>query len=191
MLAYRVTERDIELIRITEAGELQRALERDGSEPAPPPGWLQMIIRVRRSIGDPVTGDFICADALPETAQPNTAFTLGDGVYWFYSAGAWKRYTLKFGDMYIRKLAEERGRLRAAIRLIDDLIAHIDPADYITSGNAGGQSVSFLSLAEVMEYYNLLRARLKEEEAEAAGMNSGIMLKTKPRPVGGVLEEFA
>jgi hypothetical protein len=186
-LAYRITEREPELIRITEQG-IERVLE-DVSGPIVPPDWLQDVIRVRRSIGDPVTADFIFVDTLPAAMQPNTAVTTGDGQYWFYRSGQWKPYALKFSDNYVRQLAEERGRLRAAVRLIDNLIARIDPTDYITSGNAGGQSVSFLTLAEVLDFYNRLRDRLLEEEAENAGMNSGLMLKTKRRPVGGVLEE--
>jgi hypothetical protein len=189
-LVYRVTERDAELIRVTENGELQRILERGVYVPPPPPDWLQEVIRVRRNIGDPATADFIYAETLPPAAPPNTAFTAGDGVYWYFADGTWKRYFIRFSDLYIRQLIDERGRLRASVRLVDDLIARIDPLDYITSGNAGGQSVSFLTLADILAYYNALRDRLLAEEADAEGMNSGLMLKTVRRPVGGVLEYY-
>jgi len=149
---------------------------------------FQEIIQVRRSIGDPVTSDFICVGELPAAAPQNTAYTTGDGVYQFHDGIEWRLYCLKFSDSYIGQLIKTRGQHRAAIKLIDNLMARIDPADYITSGNAGGQSTSFPSLSEVMAYYNGLRDRLLEEEAEEAGMNSGLMMKTKPRPVGGVTE---
>jgi hypothetical protein len=187
-LACRITEREPERIRITESGTVERVLE-DVSSPVIPPDWLRDVIRVRGSIGDPVTADFIFVDTLPAVMQPLTACTTGDGQYWFYRGGHWKPYALTFSDNYIRQMIEERGPLKAALRLIDNLIARIDPADYITSGNAGGQSVSFLTLAEVLDFYHRLRDLLLKEDAEEAGMNSGLMLKTKRRPVGGVLEE--
>jgi hypothetical protein len=149
---------------------------------------LQEIIQVRRSIGDPVTSDFILVDELPAQAQQNIAYTIGDGLYRYFDGVEWRFYTLKFSDNYIGQLIKQRGRHRAAVRLIDNLIARIDPADYITSGNAGGQSTSFPSLGEVIAYYNALRDRLLEEEAEEAGTNSGLMLETVKRPVGGVTE---
>jgi hypothetical protein len=185
-LAYRITEREPELIRLTERG-IERVLE-DISGPVVPPDWLQDVIRVRRRIGDPVTSDFIFVNTLPAAAQPRTAVTTGDGNYWFYNRIEWKPYALKFSDVYIRELIKERGQRPAAIRLIDNLIARIDPTDYITSGNAGGQSVSFPTIAEVMDFYHRRRDLLLKEEAEDAGMNSGLMLKTIRRPVGGVLE---
>jgi hypothetical protein len=184
-LAYRITEREPELIRITERG-IERVLERVPPPPVPPE-WLQQIIRVRRSIGDPVTRDFIYVIELPDDPPVQTAFTTGNGEYWYY-AGSWKVYDIKFSDSYIRELVEERGRRQAAIALIDNLIARIDPSDYITSGNAGGQSVSFPSLGDMLTFYNGLRAALMKEEAAANHADSGLMLRTKRRPVGGVLE---
>jgi hypothetical protein len=149
---------------------------------------LQEVIEVRRSIGDPATADFVIVDSLPAEAQQNIAHTAGDGAYYFHNGIEWQLYNLKFSDNYIGQLITTRGRHRAAVKLIDNLIARIDPADYLTSGNSGGQSMSFPSLAEVLTYYNALRDRLLEEEAEEAGMNSGLMLRTKRRPVGGVTE---
>jgi len=153
------------------------------------PAWLEEIFTVRRSIGDPNSSDLVFAEELPETATPNTAYTTGDGEYFYFDVLEWRRYTLKTSDAYIGLLLKQQGRIRASIQLVDYLIAQIDPADYITSGNAGGQSVSFLSLQEIIMYYNVLRDHLLEEEAAEAGMNSGLMLATKRRPVGGVLEE--
>ena len=151
---------------------------------------LQQIIEVRRRIGDPVTADFVIVAALPETALPKTAHTTGDGQYRHYDGVEWRRYTLKFSDAYIGLLVGEQGVLNTAIRLVDDMIARLDPADYLTAGNAGGQSLSFPTLAEAAEFYRALRARLQEEAAAEAGMNSGLMLKTRRRPVGGVLEYY-
>jgi hypothetical protein len=152
------------------------------------PAWLKEIFETRRSIGDPVTADFIFAKKLPKTAPQNTAHTTGNGAYRFCDGVEWREYSLKFSDAYIRLLVEKKGRLKAAVKLINGLIARIDPADYLTSGNAGGQSMSFPSLSEVLAYYNALRDALLEEEAAAAGMDSGRMLQTRKKYVGGVLE---
>jgi hypothetical protein len=40
----------------------------------------------------------------------------------------------------------------------------------------------------MLAFYNGLRDALIREEAAANGTNSGLMLRTKRRPVGGVLE---
>jgi len=149
---------------------------------------LKEIFEVRRSIGDPVTADFVFVDELPETALPNTAYTTGNGEYKYFDEVDWRQYKLKFSDGYIRGLVEGLGRLKASIKLVDNLIAKIDPTDYLVAGNAGGQSVSFPSLSEVLAYYNALRDRLIEEEKAASGMNSGLMLRTKRRFVGGIME---
>jgi len=155
------------------------------------PDWLKEVFQIRRSIGDPVTGDFVYVEELlSENALKNTAYTSGDGEYWFFDGVEWRLYSLKFGDAYIRLLLEKYSRLSASIKLIDDLIARIDPTDYITSGNAGSQSMSFPSLSEVVEYYKTLRNILLEEEAKEAGMNSGLILDTKRRLVGGVIEDY-
>jgi len=154
------------------------------------PAWLDEVIQIRRSIGDPVTGDFVFTDELPDTAPQNIAHTKGDGEYWFHDGVEWRKYSLRFGDAYIKLLAGKYGRLGASIKLIDNLIAQISPEDYVTSGNAGGQSMSFPSLQEVMNYYTTLRNILLEEEAAEKGLNSGLMLQTKKRPVGGVIEGY-
>ena len=152
------------------------------------PELLDEIISVRRSIGDPIANDFHFVNELPAAALKGATYTTGDGVYQHHNGIEWKTYSLKFSDNYIRGLVETKGRLKASIRLIDQLIARIDPAEYITSANAGAQSTGFPSLSEVMAYYNGLRDRLLAEDAEENGMNSGLMLSTERRPVGGVLE---
>ena len=156
------------------------------------PAWLDEVIQIRRSIGDPVTCDFVYVDELISSSEAlkNVAYTKGDGEYWFYDSVEWRIYSLKCADAYIRLLAGKHGRIGAAVKLIDIMIAQIDPTDYLTSSNAGGQSMSFPSLQEVMNYYTTLRDILLEEQAEEAGMNSGLMLQTKKRPVGGVIEGY-
>ena len=156
------------------------------------PAWLGEVIQVRRSIGDPVTSDFIYIEELSSSSEAlkNVAYTMGDGEYWFYDGLEWRLYSLKCSDAYIKLLAGKHGKIGAAIKLIDNLIAQIDPTDYINSGNTGGQSMSFPSLQEVLNYYTTLRDILLKEQAEEAGMNSGLMLETKKRPVGGVTEDY-
>jgi len=146
------------------------------------------VFEVRRLIGDPVTSDFTLVEELPDYALQNTAYTTGNGEYHYYDRLGWHLYTLKFGDAYIKILVEKLGKLGAAVKLINNLIAQIDPTDYINSGNAGGQSMSFPSLQDVMDYYNTLKENLLEEQAAENGTNSGLMMRTKKRPIGGVLE---
>ena len=149
---------------------------------------LNEIIQVRRKIGDPITTDFLIVDDLPAEPLIDTAYTIGDGVYQYFDGVDWRLYSLKFSDNYISELINKHGILRACIRLIDNLIARIDPTVYLSSANTGGQSMSFQTLSEVLDFYNRLRDRLLEEEAEEAGMNSGLMLNTKKKPIGGVQE---
>ena len=149
---------------------------------------LIKIFEIRRSIGDPVTSDFIIVESFPESALENVAYTTGNGEYKYFDKIEWRIYRLKFSDIYVKTLSDNLGRIGASLRLINNLIAQINPLDYITSGNAGGQSVSFLSLQDVLNYYNFLRDRLLEEQASKNGRNSGVMMETRRRPVGGVLE---
>lgn len=187
MEGYRITADGLETVRMTDDGSIRIVTL---SEPlSVPPDWLQDVIRVRRNSGDPLAYDFIFVDSLPASMSLNIALTQGDGAYYYYDGTQWKRYDLKFSDAYIRELVERRGILKASVKLIDNLLARIDPADYITSGNAGGQSVSFLTLAEIIQYYQALRDKLLEEDAAASGMNSGLFIKAKRRGVGGVTEE--
>jgi len=151
---------------------------------------LDDIFEVRRSVGDPVTGGFTLVDVLPETAPQNTAYTTGNGEYLFFDGVEWRNYSIKTGDAYIRLLLEKHGRLRTSIKLVDNMTAQINPEDFLQSGNAGGQSMSFPSLRDVLDYYDALRERLLEEEAAENGTNSGLMLAAKKRPVGGVLEDY-
>jgi hypothetical protein len=160
--------------------------------PAPVPDWQQEIIRVRRSIGDPVAADFLLAEALPDTGAPNTAYALYgdyyDGKYFYYTPGGWKQYALKFADAYVRRRVAESGRLNAAIGLITDLIARLDPKDYITGGSAGGQSVSFPSIESVTAFYKELQSALLAQDARERGIGTGGFFRARHRPVGGVLE---
>ena len=150
---------------------------------------LNEVIDVRRNIGDPIASDFIVVDDLPLEPFKGIAYTTGDGIYSYFNGLKWQQFDIKFTDNYIERLISERGKLRASIRLIDNLIALINPDDYIAAGNTGGQSMSFSSLAEVVNYYEGLRRYLLDEEAALAGADSGRMLKTVRKPVGGVLED--
>ena len=184
-----------------EGAELYRCVDGDPAAlrkvdwtdaPVPIPVWQRDIIRVRRSIADPIAADFLLTLSLPAAGAPTTAYALyGDsynGKYYYYSAGGWKEYALKFSDDYIRQRVAESGRLNAAIGLITDLIARLDPTDYITGGNAGGQSVSFPSLESVLAFYKGLKDALLAEDARQHRMNSGAYFRAKRRPVGGVLD---
>jgi hypothetical protein len=153
---------------------------------------LDNVLWVRRAIGDPITTDIVGYDVLPATGTPGVAYLLTgdgyDGVYHYYALGQWQAYNLRFSDVYIKRRVELVGRLQAAIGLINELIARIDPVNYITGGNAGGQSMTFQTLTEVLGYYNGLKAVLLEQEARETGLGNSGFFRVKRRPVGGVLE---
>jgi hypothetical protein len=60
------------------------------------------------------------------------------------------------------------------------------PDDYITSGNAGGQSVSFPSLSDMLAFYRGLKADLLAEAAVLEGNDTGRFMKFDRPAVGGV-----
>jgi hypothetical protein len=167
----------------------------EGPLPPPPiPDWFKCVIRIRRMIGDPVTRDYLFCASLPETGLCKTAYVLvGDaynGQYNYYECGEWHTYCTKFSDDWIKTLCGEyKSRVKAALRLINELIAKIDPSDYILSSNAGGQSVSFPDLTSVFDYYERLKKALMEQDAMDGGMNSGLMIRARRSGVGGVWEE--
>lgn len=187
MVGYRIAENgDIELWRVTNDGYF-RIIE--GDNPPPVPACLVNVLRLRKMIHDPKVNDIFYVASLPDSAPPCISFTTGDGVYFTMVNGEWKKLPLKFTDSYIvEELKLTRSVWTAAIALIDRLIARIDPDDYIVSGNAGGQSISFPSLGDMIEFYRALRERFVESESEEMRMNSGLYLSVKRNGVGGVWE---
>jgi hypothetical protein len=182
IFAYRITDDGTETIRLTDDG-YERVTEY-APEPSPPPDWLQQVIHVRRNVGDPITLDFLYIDSLPDSGMEKTAYTTGNGSYWYY-AGTWKKYGLQFSDAYIRQLVEARDKWSASLILIDNLIAQINPADYITSGSAGGQSVSFPSLADMLAYYKARKEAIQNMQRVTVNTNGGGSYRCRPRAVGG------
>jgi hypothetical protein len=188
---YRIAEGDALLYRMAEDGTTIRLAEGGSDTPPVPPDWLKDVIMIRRSIGDPIVNDFILTVELPDSGVKGTAYVLYDtaynGQYNYWDGTQWKQFDLKFSDAYIQMLLEKDTRLNTSIILINNLIARIDPTDYITSGNAGGQSVSFPSLADMLAFYEALKKALLDEAAAEAGLNSSVFLKSKPVGVGGVM----
>jgi hypothetical protein len=173
---------------MSEDGVTRRMAEYTPAPPVPP-DWLLNVILVRRATGDPVVNDFVLVTALPSAGIHGTAYILYDtaynGAYNYWDGANWKQFSLKFADAYIQVLLEKSDRLNVSLTLIDNLIARIDPADYITSGNAGGQSVSFPGLADILAYYSGLKAALVDEARALTGKTGGGHFKMRPRLVGG------
>jgi hypothetical protein len=137
-------------------------------------------------IYDPLANDLFFVTSLPDEPPEGAAFTRGDGVYWAYPGGEWVKLPLKFSDAAVEDmLSMGGGVITAACLLIDRLTARIQPGDYITSGNAGGQSLSFPSLADMLAFYRGLKKDLLDEEAR---LNAGSFIITPRPPVGGVYE---
>jgi hypothetical protein len=141
-------------------------------------------------IYDPIAKDIIFAEALPYFNTPEgIAFTLGDGNYQVKQNGDWVNLPTKFTDAAIEDMAALGGSpLGGACLLIDRLIARIQPDDYITSGTAGGQMVSFPSLESMLAFYRGLKADLRAEDEAASGFSTGRMFEFERPAVGGVVE---
>jgi hypothetical protein len=188
IIGYRVTRTGINAYRITQDGMYRITY---AAEPPPPPvpDWLIPILRIRGMIYDPQANDLVYVETLPSDPPPGVAFTLGDGAYRVRPEGDWITLTTKFTDAGIEDVSAMAGEpIRAACMLIDRLIARIQPDDYITSGNAGGQSVSFPSLADMLAFYRGLKTDLLAEAAALAGLDTGRFFKTERPAVGGVWE---
>jgi hypothetical protein len=186
---YRVTRSgDITAYRITAAG-MCRVVYLSDDPPPPVPGWLVPVLRVRGMIYDPQAKDIVYVERLPYHPPAGVAFTLGGGIYQERRGGAWIALDTKFTDAGIGDaIAIEGDPFGAACLLIDRLVMRVQPDDYITSGNAGGQSVGFPSLADMLAFYRGLKESLLKEAARMSGLGSGGFFRTKRRPVGGVLE---
>jgi hypothetical protein len=188
IIGYRVTRSGINAYRITRDG-MYRVVYTADKPPPPVPDWLVSVLRIRAMIYDPRAKDIVYVDRLPASSIPGVAFTLGDGMYQARPVDTWITLDTKFTDSGIEDAMALTGNpFRAACLLIDRLIARIQPDDYITGGNAGGQSVSFPSLADMLAFYRGLKESLLKEASWASGMGSGGFFRTKKRPVGGVLE---
>jgi hypothetical protein len=180
---YWVTENDVYLA--DENGN--RLVFSIGDDPPlpPPPEWLAEVLKVRFIIGDPICTSLIYADVLPESALEGQVYTSGDGVYYKRENGAWVTCRLTLDD---RAIDAFRGgsTWQQASRAIDLLLIRINPLDYITSGNAGGQSVSFPSLADVLAFFNARKAAISSWAVQAGDVQR---VGCHPVAVGGVYEE--
>lgn len=185
---YRVTRTGITAYRITREGMYRIVYTKD-NPPPPVPGWLVPVLRLREMIYDPQAKDIVYVEQLPSYPLPGIAFTLGDGLYRVRPGDAWITLDTKFTDAGIEDALAMAGEpVRAACLLIDRLVARIQPEDYITSGNAGGQSVSFPSLADMLAFYRGLKADLLAEAAALKGLDTGRFFTVERPAVGGVWE---
>jgi hypothetical protein len=189
VIGYRVTRTGINAYRVTQEGMFRIVYTKD-APPPPVPEWLIPLLRLRELIYDPQAKDLVYVEQLPSYPMPGVAFTLGDGRYRSRPGDTWVDLETKFTDAGIEDVLAMAGDpVRAACLLIDRLIARINPEDYITSGNAGGQTVSFPSLADMLAFYRGLKADLLAEAAALAGTDTGRFFTVKRPAVGGVWEE--
>jgi hypothetical protein len=154
-----------------------------------PPNWLVKVIQARWYLGDPPANQFLYSTTFPNEANEGNIYTSGDGNYYKKTAEQWILQPVQFGDGYIRVFTDGGlSPLTTAINNIDQLIARINPADYITSGNAGGQSVSFPSLKDVSDFFAAKKKALKDMAAEQAGLSGVTFLRASRPAVGGSYE---
>ncbi|GBR73159.1 hypothetical protein NO1_0589 [Candidatus Termititenax aidoneus] len=154
-----------------------------------PPDWLVKVIQARWYLGDPPANQFIYSTAYPDEANEGNIYTNGDGNYYRKTADQWVLQPVQFGDGYIRVFTDSGiPSLNVAINNIDQLIARINPADYITSGNAGGQSVSFPSLKDVSDFFAAKKKALQDMAAQQQGLSGVTFLHARRPAVGGSYE---
>jgi hypothetical protein len=154
-----------------------------------PPDWLVRVVQTRWYLGDPPTTQFIYSTTQPDTATDGMVWTNGDGNYYHRTGTTWIKCKLQFGDGYIRVFTDAgMPPLNVAVNNIDQLIMRIDPTDYITSGNAGGQSVSFPSLAEVTAFFTAKKKALQDMILEQAGLGGVTFVRACRPAVGGSYE---
>ena len=143
------------------------------------------ILQIRRLIGDPAAPSVSYETPLPASAPERAVYTTGNGVYQVYRAGAWKPVKVQIDDSEIEGLDSGCSVYQAALNAVNVLIIRIDPANYITSGTAGGQSMSFSSLSEVTAFFNAKKAAIAALAARAGDVQSA---GHRPVPVGGVFD---
>jgi hypothetical protein len=145
----------------------------------------ERILQIRRLIGDPVASSINYADPLPDNALDRAVYTTGDGAYQARRYGAWKPVKIQIDDVEIERMDTAANIYVSALTAVNALIARINPLDYITSGNAGAQSVGFPSLADVLAFFNAKKAAIASMAAEAGDVQRA---GWHPVPVGGVFD---
>ena len=150
----------------------------------------QQILKVRTNIYDPNVKKIEIVDSMPQDGNPNFAYTKNmDGNYWRWAGNDWEKIETQFEDETIGGfLADGKDIISASIIAIDYLLIRIDPTEYLHSGNAGGQSLAFASLAEIVEFYKALKQTLKDRAAMQSGFTTGTYFQTPKYAVGGVME---
>jgi hypothetical protein len=149
------------------------------------PVFFQVQRSIRMELRDPYgVNDIIYAETLPSSGEPDVAYD-HDGKYYTWDAGAWTALPLKLSDNYIRQMVVERGS-RGMLGLIDFLIAGIKIGP--RSFSAGAERIDLDSLSDILAFYQALRKIKENEIAAAEGTNTGKTLRTRRRPVGGIVE---
>lgn len=187
---YRVLSQSIELVRITQDGN-ERIINAAPPLPPVPPLALQQIIRARLAIRDPQgISEIIYTPVMPGAGAKGAAYTTGGGIYQIYDAVSqqWEEYILFINDAYIEDLIFNYGLLKAEVLLIDFLLASLNPYDFISAHSAGAQSFTFVSFADVLNFYKQRKADILEQIAADTGNDTGRAIKTKRYAVGGIDE---
>jgi hypothetical protein len=187
IIGYRITRTGgVTAYRITQEGLIRATY----SPSAPVPAWLIPILQARGMIYDPASKDIMYVEAMPNMPPAGVAFTTGNGNYMIKEGGEWITLPTKFTDAGIEDVFTLAGGspVEAACLLIDRLIARIQPDDYLTSGNAGGQSMSFPSLADMLAFYRGIKKDLQDEAARINNTDAGRFFQFRRPAVGGVWE---
>jgi hypothetical protein len=148
-----------------------RAVTSDGAaiifdrQPAPVPVDIDLVLSVRCVIDDPhlAAGQgIVYAKPRPFSLIAGAITTVGDGVYYRFYHGDYHRLYPVISDFTILGITNTVGyKVHAvAVAAIQRLIAMLNPRSYVTSFSTGGQSTSFPSFSEALQYYKDLQASI-------------------------------
>jgi hypothetical protein len=153
----------------------------DGGEPV----FFQVQRSIRMELRDPYgVNDIVYAETLPASGDPDVAY-YSNGKYYKWENSSWQVLPLKISDAYIRQMVITKGN-RGILGLIDYLIAGLKTG--VRSFSSGAEKTDMESLSDVLAYYLALRKLKENEIAAAEGTTTGRTLRTRRRPVGGIVE---
>lgn len=126
---------------------------------------------------------------LPASGADQTLYTIADsGVYQYWKTSAWKTVKLNISDEQIGLYVDLYGVDKACIRVVQSIINALGQELRIVQQNDGVESIQYVNLTTISNYYKDIKDSLKEDIAVDAGTNTGRSFHTCSRPVGGIWE---
>lgn len=170
--------------------DLEAYITRKGFTGAPggnEPLYFQVQRSLRMELRDPQgVNDILYAQTLPPTGEGGAAYYCGGRYYrWNGLLEAWEGMTVKVSDAYIRQMVITHGS-RGILFLLDYLTAGLHTG--AVSFTSGAESVHLPGVKDLLDFYQTLRRTREAELARRERANTGRIIRSRRRPVGGVVE---